>query len=167
VAESSGFAPDSVHAEMTAEQREIADRVEADYNMQRGAELALAAERAGHTVRFATDDSLRRLGKLYRRELEDIDDGTLAKGRRPITAARLRDVEREQAFRAALAATWQAAEDGTHSYTGYASRGGLSAVLYHGARPPSYLLAVQLDRANWSAGEPHVLEWGETAEVAA
>lgn len=159
-----GFAPDSIYAEWTTEEREASDRMEAVYNHERHLE---ALDRFGphtkHWLRFTPDDSLRSAAKRHRREIEDIEDGTLAddaKGRRlRLTRARLHDVECEQEFRQTLAETWQAREDGTHSITGYHARGGLDAVLNHGATPPSYPLAILLDYTNSLRGEPTVFEW--------
>jgi len=165
--ELAGFAPDSVYAEYTKTERRIADRVEEESNDRRAGVLALADANAHHTVRGCTDGGLRSLLKTYRRELEDIEDGDLpddkSRPRERLAKAKIADIEREQEFRAVLAETWQAAEDGTHSFTGFMARGHLTGVIHHGATPPSYDLAQKLDWRNWKQGLPHVLEWSETA----
>jgi hypothetical protein len=168
VVEPQGFAPDSVYAEYTAEEREISDRMEVESNDHRAWVLAVKAERENHSVHGAPDASLRHLAKLYRRELEDLADGDLLDdsktGRRTkLAEAKLADVEAEQAFRAVLAESWGAAEDGTHSYTSYMARGGLPAAVHHGATAPSYDLAQKLDLEHFKLGRPHVLAWEESA----
>lgn len=181
----SGHAPDSVYAEWTADERAASDRMEGDFNATRRAILASADLMrrsdpvkqpkdtgplyiSGPTVRGHSDDMLQRAAKRMRRQLEDIAEGdhTLpAKGPRGVKArvrflnVVLRDIEREQEFRAALAYSWLAAEDGTHCYTAYQARGGLDAVLNHGAPPASYDLAVTLDWELWRRGGLHVLAW--------
>lgn len=169
----SAFAPDSVYAEWTLEQREISDRMEADYNRQANAHLALVAAERGHPITVTTDcpDSmLRSLSKTYWRELEDLSDLQLAestaanRSRKRVTRERalqirIADIEREQYRRSVLAECWQAREDGTHCYSDFAARGGLLAVIDHGARPPSYELAVLLDWEQWKLGEYCVLAW--------
>jgi hypothetical protein len=158
-----GFAPDSIYAEWSADEREASDRMEAVYNHERHLE---AHERFGphtkHWLRFQPDGSLRRAATRIAREIEDIQAGDLpdTKGRRlRLAQARLRDVNAERDFRQALAETWQASERGTHSITGYHARGGLGAVLHHGATQPSYALAVLLDYTNSLRDEPTVLDW--------
>ncbi len=162
-----GFAPDSVYAEYTKKEREIFDRQEDEANHRWGTVLAVRDEQKHHTVRGCTNDGLRSLLKTYRRELEDIEDGDLADSktgyRSRMVKAKMADIEREQEFRAVLAETWQAAERGTHSFTGFMARGALGGVLRHGATPPSYDLAQKLDWRNWKQGLPHVLEWEATA----
>lgn len=162
-----GYSPDSVYAEQSAEEREITDRMEAESNDRQSTTLAVADEQAHHPVRNGNDDSLRRSAKRLKRELEDLADGELADSstgyRRRKVEAELNDVETEQAIRATLAETWQASEDGTHSYTDFQGRGGLSAVLHHGATPPSYYLAALLDWEQFKLGKLHVLGWGEEA----
>ena len=166
-----GFAPDSPYASWTKKFREASDRMEAVYNHERHLE---ALDRFGphtkHWLRFTPDDSLRSAAKRHRRAIEDIEAGDLtddAKGRRlRLTRARLHDVECEQEFRQTLTETWQAREDGTHSITGYHGRGGLDAVINHGATPPSYPLAVLLDRLNSLRGEPTVFDWSKSEATA-
>jgi len=121
--------------------------------------LARRSAAEAHPIGLARDDSLRRLAKAYRRDLEDIADGDLHPGRKAVIAARLRDIEREQDFRATLRECWLAAEDGTHSYTAFDARGGLEAVLNHGASAPSYQLAMRLDQERQARGLTHVFEW--------
>jgi hypothetical protein len=156
---------DSVYADWSDEERAAADDMEERYNAGVRCEIAELV----HTqyTRVAPDESLRRLATLYRRELEDLDCGDLIGGpaRSRLARAKLTDVEREQQLRAALAATWQASETGTHCYSAYASRGGLAAVVYHGATPPSYRLAAMLDHANWARGLPHALTWTPRREA--
>lgn len=161
-----GFAPDSAYATWTAEQREISDRMEADYNMEASARLGLIAGDRGHPITATTDcpdGMLRRLVKQYRRNLEDVDDGSLHGGRSRarMLRAQIADIEREQERRAVLAECWQASETGTHSYSDFQGRGGLLAVVDHGARPPSYELAVLLDWEHWKLGLEHVLAWDD------
>jgi hypothetical protein len=166
-AASKGFAPDSVYAEYSAEEREIVDRQEDESNHRHATTLALRDEKEHFTVRGMTDDGLRRLLKTYRRELEDVEDGDLADSktghRARILKAKIKDIQREQDWRAALAESWMATWEGTHSVTGYAARGGLDAVVNHGATPPSYDLAARLDWRNWKHGLPHVLAWKDEA----
>jgi hypothetical protein len=189
----SKFSPDSVYATHPPEWVEAADRMEADYNARRSAILSTADLMrrsdpvkqpkntgplwiAGPTVRTYTDEMLSRARKRYRRELEDIAEGdhNLPATGRSGVKARVRflgvvllDVEREQEFRAALAESWLAAEGGTHCYTSFQGRGGLAAVADHGATPPSYDLAVLLDRENFRRGLPHALDWeSESQELA-
>ena len=172
-----GFAPDSIYAEWSAEEREASDRMEAVYNHERDLEvhgpLAVSLTEAPppshfakNPLRFTPDDSLRRLAKGYVREIEDIEIGDLpddAKGRRFRAATtRLDDIECEQEFRQVLAETWQASENGTHSITCFHARGGLEAVVHHGATPPSYPLAVLLDYTNFLRDEPTVFDWPES-----
>jgi hypothetical protein len=157
---STGFSPESVYAAWSDDERVAADRIEEKYNQERRCQLA---ELVGTSyVRVAPDESLRHLATVYRGELEDIDRAHLCGGaaRARVARAKLVDVEREQEARAALADSWLANEDGTHCYTAFVSRGGLDAVLHHGATPPSYHLAAMLDRLNWERGFPHVLAWG-------
>jgi len=163
-----GFAPDSVYAEYSADERGAADRMEVEANDRRAHLLALKAEKENHSVHGLPDSSLRRLAKEYHRELEDLADGDLGDdsktGRRTkLAEAKLADVEAEQAFRAVLSESWGAAEDGTHSYTSYMARGGLPATIHHGAPAPSYDLAQKLDFEHFKLGRPHVLAWRETA----
>lgn len=111
------------------------------------------------SVGHLADDSLRRLAKHFRRELEDIADGDLARPER-VVRAELHDVEVEADLREALRETWRAEEFGTDSYTDYIARGGHGAVLCcHGLRP-SYRLALTLDRGNYELGGGHCLAWG-------
>jgi hypothetical protein len=154
-------APDSVYATHTAGWRAAADRIEAEFNSQRNGERARLEAAQGHPIRFAPDASLRRLATRYRRDLEDVEAGDLAGGgeRAQMLEARLHDIEREQAVRAALANSWRAREDGTHSYSAFQGRGGLRAVLEDGATPPSYQLAAELDWEHWKRGLPCVLTW--------
>lgn len=156
-----GYAPGSVYSAWTSEQQAAAGRIEVEVNHRRRARLALGFSDAGHPIRGLTDAGLRRLAKHHRRDIEDIVSGDLVGGsrRRRLAAVELRDVEREQEFRAVLAECWLAREDGTHSYTMFHARGGLLAVLDHGAPPPSYELAVMLDRDMWRHGQPCVLAW--------
>lgn len=154
-----GFAPESVYAEWTTAQREASDRMEAEANSRQSAVLARRDAADGHTVRGMADDSLRRMAVRLRRDLEDIEAGDQPAAKRAVTTARLRDVEGEQAIRGALAECWLASEDGTHCYTGFMARGGLGAVLDHGAVPASYWLAETLDWRNWRQGKAHVLAW--------
>jgi len=163
-----GFAPDSVYAEYSTEEREIADHMEVESNDHRAWVLALGAEKENHSVHGLPDASLRHLAKAYRRELEDLADGDLQDdsktGRRTKFAeVKLRDVEAEQEFRRVLAESWGAAEDGTHSYTSYMARGGLLAATHHGAIACSYDLAEKLDYEHFKLGRPHVLAWEGTA----
>lgn len=164
--EALGYAPDSVYAEYNAEEREIFDRQESEADSRIATMLAVRDEHRGHTVRGCTDDGLRGLLKTYRRELEDVEDGDLPDSRTGhrarVLKAKIADIEGEQNWRAAFAESWLATERGTHSVTGYAARGGLKAVLDHGAIPPSYDLAAKLDWRNWKEGRPHVLAWKET-----
>ncbi len=161
-----GFAPDSVYAELSAEERAISDRLEDEHNHRWATTLELRSQNEGFSIKGLRDDALRRLAKQYRRQIEDIDDGDLNDSktgyRRRMVAAKLADIEAEQEFRAALAESWLAADHGTHSYTGYAGRGGLKAVVENGAEPPSYWLAAKLDRRNFDQGEPSVFEWEKT-----
>lgn len=156
-----GFAPDSVYAEWTKAQREAADRVEAASNAQRRCILAQADAAAGHPVTGQPDDSLRRLAVVYRRELEDVLAGDVPGGERrsQLLRAKLHDIACEQEFRAALAESWLADEDGTHSYTAFQARGGLQAVVENSAPAPSYDLALLLDREHFLRGLPTVMEW--------
>jgi len=163
-----GFAPDSVYAEWGPAEREASDRIEADGNMRRAAVLARRDEASGHTVDGYTDDMLRSAAKRYRRELEDIAEGDHhlpPKGPRGVNArvrfleAALADIQSGQAYRAALAESWHAAEDGTHCYTGFVARGGLSAVIHNSAVPPSYELARLLDWERFKKGLPSVFVW--------
>jgi hypothetical protein len=154
------FSPDSVYATWSEDERAAADRVEDKYNHELRCQLA---EQVGtQYVRLAPDESLRHLATVYGRELEDIESGELCGGaaRARVVRAKLADIEREQECRSALAESWLASEDGTHCYTGFVSRGGLDAVLHHGATRPTYHLAAMLDRLNWERGQPHVLVWG-------
>jgi hypothetical protein len=149
------------YATWSTEQREASDRMERLYNQQRRCGLAQGAAALGHPISTATDDMLRSLAKTYTRQLEDVEDGSLAGGdkRARMLRAKLLDIEREQDFRAALAESWLASEDGTHCYTSFMARGGLGGVLHEGATPPSYELAVFLDRDHWRRGLAHVLDW--------
>jgi len=160
---SAQYTPDCAYATWTRTMRRASDRMEADYNDNARVVLARRDETQGHTVHGQPDDSLRRLATIFRRELEDIAEGALPRARRPLAEARLRDVERESEFRRALAESWLAAESGTHCYSAFDARGGLEAVLNHGAPPPSYSLAVTLDWELMRRGEVHVLAWGEAA----
>jgi len=164
-----GYAPDSVYAEWTPAQRAAADRIERDYNARRSSILALAEEQSGHTVRGLSDDQLPRAATTTRRALEDIESGARAgsTARARLLRARLRDIEAEQVFRRALAETWHATEFGTHSYTAFEARGGLAAVVEHGAPPPSYDLAVLLDRERFERGLSCVLDWQAEPEAVA
>ena len=157
------FAPDSVYATRTAGWRAAADRMEAEFNSQRNGERARLAAAQGHPIRFAPDSSLRRLATRYQRDLEDVEAGDLAGGgeRARMLKAQLRDIEREQAVRAALAHSWRAREGGTHCRSAFQGRGGLRAVLEDHASPPSYQLAAQLDWEHWKRGLPCVLAWSE------
>lgn len=163
------FTADSVYAEYTADQLAVCDRMEADYNRDRCAIRAMTDENAGHTVSRMPDDMLVSLAKSYRRHIEDIDDGSrnAAKGERKGTEIQLRDIAREQEYRAALAESWLATFWGTHDYTAYAGRGGLAAVAHHDAPRISYELARLLDLRNWRDGEPHVIDWDAAQAVAA
>jgi len=154
-----GCAPDSVYASWSRAERAASDRIEAERNQQDRTALARRDAAEGHPISLAPDDSLRRLAKAYRRDLEDIADGDLHPGRKAVITARLRDIEREQDFRATLRECWLAAEDGTHSYTAFHARGGLEAVLDHGAPAPSYQLAMRLDQERQARGLTHVFEW--------
>lgn len=158
-----GFAPDSVWAEYTAEEREISERMEAEYNDRRAGVLAVRDANEHHSVRGCTDDGLRRLLKERRRELEDIEDGDLSDSstgyRSRMVKAKIADIEGEQGWRSILAECWRAAENGTHSYTAFMARGGLLAVIDHGATPPSYELAGLLDWEHFERGKVHVLDW--------
>ena len=170
VAEPLGYAPDSVFAEWSDEERAAADRIEEESNDRRAGVLALRDANEHHSVHGLPDDSLRHLAKLYRRELEDIEDGDLVDDsktgkRTKLVKAKIADIEAEQAYRAALAESWCAAEDGTHSVTAFFARGHLTGVIYHGATPPSYDLARKLDERNWLEGKPHVLNWGEATDA--
>ena len=165
-----GYAPDSVWAEYTDAQREISARMERESNMRRSAVLARQDETAGHPVSGYTDGMLASAAKRCRRELEDIAEGDHhlpAKGPRGVKTrvrfveAMLATVQREQDVRAALAESWLAAEDGTHSYTDFAGRGGPSAVLHHGATPPSYDLWSSSTGGTGKRGKAHVLGWAE------
>lgn len=149
------------YATFSADELASADRMEAQYNAAHRRDRAIAAENAGHSVRYATDGSLRRLAKFYARRLEDIDEGdrTVSAAHRRLLVAQQRDIEREQDFRAALAESWLATEDGTDCYTAFQGRGGLAAVLDGSATPASYDLAVTLDWEHWKCGLPHVLDW--------
>jgi hypothetical protein len=159
--ERGSFAPDSVYATYTAEWRAAADHMEAEFNGQRNVERARLAAGQGHPIRCASDASLRRLATRCRRDLEDVGTGDLAGAaeRAQMLEAQLHDVECEQAARAALAESWRAREDGTHSYSAFQGRGGLRAVLEDGAAPPSYELAALLDWEHWTLGRPCVLAW--------
>lgn len=171
-----GYSPSSYYAECSEEEREICERIEAVHNHERHLEtLERFGPHTEHWLRFKDDDSVRREAKRLTRQIEDIEDGDLPNpsgrgGRKNIhnrlsfLQARLRAVEAEQQFRQTLRDTWQASERGTHSMTGYHARGGLAAVLEHGAPPPSYPLAVLLDHANWLRGEPSVLQWDAPVE---
>lgn len=149
--------PDSVYAGWTADERAAVDRLEARYN----AELRCQLGELVHTqyARVAPDASLTRLAVVYRRQLEDIGRGDLAGGaeRARLVRVKLRDINREREMRAVLAESWLAAESGTHCYTAFMARGGLTAVAGHGAPPPTYHLARILDRVNQERGLPHVL----------
>lgn len=156
---STRFAPDSIYAEWSTEERAAADRAEDRHNSEVRCQMA---EKVGtNYVSVTGDDSLRSLAITYRRQLEDIGSGNLTGGepRARVVRARLKDVEREQEFRAAMAGSWLAATDGTHSYTAFVARGGLAAVRDYGATPASYRLAALLDWTNWKRGQPHVLDW--------
>lgn len=155
------YAPDSIYAGYTAVERDAADRMEAEFNHE--TRLHLASLVHTNHVRVSSDASLARLAKHYRRQLEDIADGSLSggEGRARLVRAQLHDVEREQGYRSRLADSWLAGEGGTHCYGAFEARGGLGAVLYHGATPPTYYLAAMLDWRNWKRGLPHVLAWGE------
>jgi hypothetical protein len=83
----------------------------------------------------------------------------MSKAERHVFDARLRDTEREQEFRAALAHSWRASETGTHCYSEFQARGGLAAVLNNKAQPPSYDLAILLDWEHCQHGLAHVLNW--------
>jgi len=162
--ELAGFAPDSVYAEWSEAERAAADRIEEESNDRRAGLLALRDANEHHSVHGLPDESLRHLAKAYRRELEDIEDGDLVddskKGARTrLVRAKIADIEAEQDYRAALAESWCASEDGTHSFTGFMARGHLTGVIHHGATPPSYDLARKLDERNFRLGLPHVLEW--------
>jgi hypothetical protein len=138
--------------------------MEADYNSQARARLALLAAERGHPFTATTDITdgmLRRLLKEYRRDLEDVEDGSLHGGepRARLLRAQVADIEREQERRAVLAECWRASEGGTHCYSAFQGRGGLLAVVDHDARPPSYELAVLLDWEKFKRGECHVLVW--------
>lgn len=163
--ETPGFSPDSAYASWSQEERESSDRMEAYFQGQRRTILAQAEANAGHPISYRPDESLRRLAKTWRRELEDVQCGDRNGGKRreALLKARLRDIEAEQDVRAALRESWLASEDGTHSYTGFMGRGGLAAVRDHGATPPSYPLAEQLDYLNHMRGLPTVLEWEKAA----
>ena len=164
--ESLGYAPDSVHAELSDEERAISERLEDEHNHRHATILELRSQNEGFSIKGLRDDALRRLAKQHRRQIEDIDDGDLDDSktgyRRRMVAAKLADIEAEQEYRAALAESWLAADHGTHSFTGFASRGALTAVAEFDAIPPSYWLAALLDRRNFELGEPSVFEW-ETA----
>lgn len=163
--ELTGFAPDSVYAEWSTEERAAADFIEEASNDRRACLLALRDANEHHTVHGCPDESLRQLAKACRRVLEDIEDGDLVddskKNRRTaLVKAKIADIEAEQAYRAVLAESWCAAEDGTHSFTSFMARGHLTGVIHHGATPPSYDLARRLDELNWRQGKPHVLDRG-------
>jgi protocatechuate 3,4-dioxygenase beta subunit len=162
-----GFAPESVHAELTDEQREISARMEREFNSRESTRFAREDEHAYHPVHRGTDDMLRKSAKRIRRQLEDIAEGELhdtkTGSRRRMLEAQLHDIEVEQEIRAALRETWQADEKGTHSYTDFKGRGGLAAVIDHGATPPSYHLAKLLDWEHFERGLAHVLDWGADA----
>lgn len=162
---SQGFASDSAYATWTQGERDAADRMERESNMRQGAVLALADEARGHDVRGMTDDSLRRLARVYTREIEDVRSGDLPGGKRreKLNEARLSDIAAEQGIRAALRECWLADERGTHSYTAFVGRGGLLAVRDHGAPAASYDLAIRLDHLNHMHGRPTVLEWEKAA----
>lgn len=151
------------YSTFSAEEIAISDRMEDDYNRQHAATRALADEKAGHTVRGMTDGSLARLRVVYTRQIEDIDAGQVTGGkrRRRLVEVKLTDIGREQEFRAALAESWLAREDGTHCYTSFQGRGGLAAVMLGEAVAPSYDLAVLLDWEHWKRGLVHVLDWSE------
>lgn len=155
------FAPDSSYATWTPAQRAASARMEDQFNSNRARDLALRDEKLGHTVRGMTDDMLRRLAITYARTIEDIEagdeHGTPARVR--MIKAQIRDIEREQAFRGALAESWLASEDGTHCYSSFQARGGLAAVLNHGAPAPTYDLAVLLDCERHLRGLSTVLDW--------
>lgn len=158
-----GIAPDSVYATYTPEQVQVSGRMEAEFNRRRRTELARSDEHAYHLVHRGTDDSLRRFAKRIERQLEDIADGDLPDSktghRRRMLEAQLADIRQEQEVRTALAETWQAAEGGTECYSAFKGRGGLAAVVHHGATPPSYDLAKLLDWEHFKTGRVHVLEW--------
>jgi hypothetical protein len=155
-----GFSADSAYATWCAGERDASDRMEALYNHDR---RCVIADTAGHPITTQPDGLLRSLAKTYRRRLEDHEDGShvLAKGHLRVVRVKLRDVEREQTYRAALAESWLAAEGGTHCYSAFQARGGLGAVLHDGAIPPTYELARLLDLAHWKQGFLHVLDWGK------
>lgn len=161
VVQDCAFAPDSVYATRTSCWRAAADRMETEFNSQRNGERARLEAEQSHPIRFASDALLRRLATRYRRDLEDVEAGGLTGGsyRTRMLKAQLRDIECEQAVRAALAKSWLAREDGTHSYSAFQGRGGLRGVLKEGATPPSYQLAAQLDWEHWKRGLPCVLVW--------
>jgi hypothetical protein len=156
-----GFAPESAYASWTKAQRAAADRVEAASNIQRRGILAQADAAAGHPLMGQPDDSLRWLAKKYSRDLEDVESGDLAGGdkRARLLRAQLHDIAVTQEYRAALAESWLADEDGTHSYTAFQARGGLRAVLDNSAPAPSYDLAIFLDHEHFLRGLPTVMEW--------
>jgi hypothetical protein len=164
--QTSSFAPDSVYATYTPKQVAICDRMEAEFNSQQRTQRARNDEHAYHPVHRGTDDSLRRSAKRIRRQLEDIADGELndnkSGSRRRMLEAQLRDIETEQEVREALAETWQAAERGTECYTAFKGRGGLEAVVNHGATPPSYELAKLMDWEHFKTGRVYVLAWEES-----
>lgn len=159
VAAGTGFSSDSAYAAWSADERSAADRAEVRFNADQRRHLAGQVSTA--YVRVAADDNLRNLARTCRRQLEDIASGDLSGGepRARLICAMLTDIEREQECRQALAQSWLAREDGTHCYSAYEARGGLGAVLRHGAVPPTYHLAAILDRLNWQRGLPHVLAW--------
>lgn len=167
-----GFSPDSPYATWGAEERDASDRMEADYNAQARARLALLAADRGHPIYMPVDcpDSmLSNLLKRWRRNLEDVEDGSLGGGKRRarMLRARITDIEVEQGRRSALAESWRATEDGTQCYSAFQGRGGLAAVLDHGATPPSYDLAVTLDWERHQHGLSTVLAWDEAERAAA
>jgi len=154
-----GYAPDSVYASWDEEERASADRMERVKNNRERHILALRDANDGHPVTGGDDEMLRRLAKKYRRDLEDIAAGDLNPGRKAVISARLRDIEREQELRATLRECWLADENGTHCRSTFEARGGLAAVIDHGAPGPTYELAMFLDQERQARGLTHVFEW--------
>lgn len=132
---------------MTPDARAAADRYEAKANAQERHARERVASIDPESFCSSSDELLQRLVERDDRMISRHDDGThpLPKSDLSLTRTRLHSVRREQTRRATLARTWFATEDGTNCYIAFEARGGIEAVKHHGAPPPSYALAEQLD----------------------
>jgi hypothetical protein len=99
-----------------------------------------------------TNEGLQRLDRLFRRELEDIDDGHGNPKRRPYVEAEISSIDLEVSMRVLLQRRWNAHPNGTDHPDEY----------YNGGKRPSYWLALVLDYRAFTIGQtepPPALDW--------